>query len=123
MSSEECYRILNVPPGASQQEIKRAYRQQAKLYHPDLNKAVDAQIHFVLINQAYEQLIPTKPVSPRDHYTYQAYDLYRRETRQERAARFARMQYEEFKRNNEIFRNSAWYLPLKLFAYFVWLMG
>jgi hypothetical protein len=124
MSSEECHRILNILPGANQQEIKRAYRQQAKLHHPDVNPSDDAQKRFILINQAYEQLIPSKPnSSPRYTYTHQTYDPYRRETRQERAARFARMQYEEFKRNNEKFRSSFWYVPLKVFAYFVWLMG
>lgn len=125
MSTEESYRLLHVSPGASQDEIKRAYRRQAKLFHPDVNSSADAQKQFVLISQAYECLIPSRPetIMPRMHDMYRAYDPFRGETRQERAARFARMQYEEFKRNNEKFKSSTWYIPIKIFAYFVWLMG
>jgi DnaJ-class molecular chaperone len=125
MSTEESYRILQIPPGASHQDIKRAYRKQAKLFHPDVNRSTDAQKQFVLVNQAYEKLIPSRPeaISPRIYDMYRGYDPFRGETRQERAARFARMQYEEFKRNNEKFRNSLWYIPVKIFAYFIWLMG
>ncbi|QHT70586.1 J domain-containing protein [Rhodocytophaga rosea] len=125
MSTEESYRILQIPPGASHQDIKRAYRTQAKLFHPDVNRSLDAQKQFVLVNQAYEKLLPSKPetIPSRVYDMYRGYDPFRGETRQERAARFARMQYEEFKRNNEKFRNSIWYIPIKIFAYFVWLMG
>ena len=31
------YRVLGVPQGASDDEIKAAYKRLAKKYHPDLN--------------------------------------------------------------------------------------
>lgn len=30
------YSILGVPPTANQQDIRKAYREKAKLYHPDV---------------------------------------------------------------------------------------
>jgi DnaJ-class molecular chaperone len=37
-------------------EIKRAFRNQARKYHPDVNKAADAEARFKEINEAYEVL-------------------------------------------------------------------
>ncbi|CAI5457752.1 unnamed protein product [Closterium sp. Yama58-4] len=50
------YDVLGVPRGASQKEIKSAFRRLALKYHPDVNKAPDAQARFVRIKQAYQTL-------------------------------------------------------------------
>ncbi len=50
------YEILAVKRGASQAEIQRAYRKLARKYHPDVNKAKDAEDKFKEINEAYEVL-------------------------------------------------------------------
>lgn len=123
MSLEECYKILELPAGANAQEVKRAYRKKAKLFHPDVNNSIDAQKQFILINEAYETLLYGSVRSPREIYRSPYHDYYRPETRQEKAARYARIRYEEFKRNNEAFKNSLLYVPIKLFTYSVWLMG
>ena len=49
------YRILGLTPGASQLEIKRAYRQLAKAHHPDSAGAGEIQ-RFLTIQRAYEVL-------------------------------------------------------------------
>ena len=47
--------MLSVPPNADEATIKRAWRQKAKEYHPDLNKAdKKANDRFVEAKQAYE---------------------------------------------------------------------
>jgi curved DNA-binding protein CbpA len=47
------YKILEVQPAASMEEIKRSYHRLARLHHPDLNQhALD--IHIKRLNQAYE---------------------------------------------------------------------
>jgi DnaJ family protein C protein 16 len=50
------YEILEIKRGATQQEVKKAYRRLVKDYHPDKNKAPDAQDKFVRLTKAYELL-------------------------------------------------------------------
>lgn len=51
------YKILGVRQGASEEEIKRAYKSLAKKYHPDLNAGnKEAEEKFKQINQAYREL-------------------------------------------------------------------
>ena len=57
----EYYRILEVPPGASQEQIKARYRQLVRIYHPD-RYANPTDRHFVEqklkeINEAYNALV------------------------------------------------------------------
>ena len=50
------YDVLGVSKGASEDEIKRAYRKLAKEYHPDRNKSSDAESKFKEISEAYAVL-------------------------------------------------------------------
>jgi len=51
------YKVLGVSPGASQEEIKKAYRKKAKEYHPDLHPDdPDAARKMNELNEAYDML-------------------------------------------------------------------
>ncbi len=50
------YEVLGVSRTATQEEIQRAYRKLARKYHPDVNKAADAEDKFKELNEAYEVL-------------------------------------------------------------------
>lgn len=50
------YAVLNVPPNADGDKVHTAYRKLARQYHPDTNKAPDAQDRFISICEAYKVL-------------------------------------------------------------------
>jgi DnaJ-class molecular chaperone len=50
------YELLEIPPDASDKDIKDAYKQMALKWHPDKNKSPDAEEKFKMINKAYNIL-------------------------------------------------------------------
>ena len=57
MAGKDYYSILGVNRGASEREIKQAYRRLARKYHPDVNPGdKSAEARFKQINEAYEVL-------------------------------------------------------------------
>ena len=53
MTNRDYYEILGIQRGASEDEIKAAFRKLARQYHPDVNKEADAEEKFKEINEAY----------------------------------------------------------------------
>jgi curved DNA-binding protein len=53
---KDYYKILGLARGASDEEIKKAYRKLARKYHPDVSKEPDAKERFQEVSEAYETL-------------------------------------------------------------------
>ncbi|KAI1719951.1 dnaJ domain-containing protein [Ditylenchus destructor] len=56
LCGRDFYKILGVPKTASLRQIKSAYREKAKVLHPDVNKSEDAEEQFQDLTSAYEVL-------------------------------------------------------------------
>ncbi|MBU2639057.1 MAG: molecular chaperone DnaJ [Nanoarchaeota archaeon] len=54
--AKDYYHILGVKKGASEEEVKAAYKSLAKKYHPDLNKEAGTAEKFKEVNEAYSVL-------------------------------------------------------------------
>lgn len=69
------YEALGITKGASDDDIKKAYRQAAKKYHPDLNPGdKEAEARFKEINEAYEVLSDSQKKARYDQYGHAGVD-------------------------------------------------
>ena len=76
MPERDYYEVLGVPPSATDEQIRRRFRELARKYHPDVNRSPDAERLFKEITEAYRVL--TSPSLRAD------YDLMRHRAQQAR---------------------------------------
>lgn len=90
--------ILELPPEATEREIKSAYRRLSKQYHPDRNPQQDTSEKFIEITQAYDYLTDiekyahaeaTPEVSERERWRQEARVRMRQQRQKEAATREA----------------------------------
>lgn len=63
-----CYSVLEIPRSASEQTLKKAYREAARKVHPDRSTAPDAHEQFLSVGRAYEVLSDVESRSRYDYY-------------------------------------------------------
>lgn len=62
------YEILGVDKNASKDEIKSAFRKMARKWHPDINKAPEAEAKFKELGKAYETLMDDEKRATYDRF-------------------------------------------------------
>lgn len=118
MAAKDYYRILGLTPGASEKQIKLAFRKLALKYHPDRNKSPGALERFQEITAAYEYLQvhgQEKVETDSLHDDRMAREVYRME--RERMQQRARAKREKKKQEEEFFNRPEWHDPLLLLKY------
>lgn len=75
MSKRDYYEILGLARGASEQEIKSAFRRLAKQHHPDYNRGdAGSEGRFKEINEAYEVLKDPQKRAAYEQYGHAAFE-------------------------------------------------
>lgn len=108
-TASEYYKILDLPADSSVEEIKKAYRKKARLFHPDVNQAPDAKELFIAATEAYEFLITYhEKIKTDEQEFYRAMEewrKYRQHRSHKRATAYARTPYKTF-RNTKFYRTT-----------------
>ena len=75
MAQRDYYEVLGLDKSADADAIKRAYRQLAKKYHPDLNPGdAEAEKSFKEVNEAYSVLSDSEKKAKYDQFGHAAFD-------------------------------------------------
>jgi molecular chaperone DnaJ len=75
MAKRDYYEVLGLRKGASEQDIKNAFRKLAKEYHPDCNPGDhEAERRFKEVNEAYEVLKDPRKRAAFDRYGHAAFE-------------------------------------------------
>jgi hypothetical protein len=111
MLISEYYETLGLPLNSSPQEIKKAYRKKARLYHPDLNHLPEAKEKFIEVTEAYDFLMASIENRQLDEQDYvriaEEWRKYRQNRSRQRASYYARSSFVRFK-------NSKYYKSTKI---------
>jgi hypothetical protein len=103
MTAADYYKVLGLSEGCSLNDLKRAYRIKARLYHPDLNGHPSAPDLFIRATEAYEFLHKALSGAFRNNLSYneklRQWEVYHRQRAREKAEYYSRTRYVNFTRS------------------------
>lgn len=118
MTQTDYYETLGLPASSTIEEIKKAYRRKARLYHPDINPSPDAKDIFISITEAYEFLITNHDKIRSDDQAYKdAMDDWRkyRQDRSRKKLRFMRRDHTETLKTHSFTKRPGYSMEQPLF--------
>lgn len=124
MLQKDYHKVLGLSPGATEKQIKSAYRKLALKYHPDRNKSPGAEQKFQEITTAYDYLLDHPEHAIDDapsNEEHMAGEVYRRE--RERMQQQARARRAKKKKEEEYFNRPEWHDPILLLKYVARVFG
>ncbi|KAJ1410021.1 DnaJ domain containing protein [Sesbania bispinosa] len=68
------YKTLRIQPGASESEVRKAFRQLALKYHPDVCRGSNCGVQFHQINEAYDIVMANLRGESNATEMFEAYD-------------------------------------------------
>jgi curved DNA-binding protein CbpA len=109
MTLKDYYDILDLPVNSSIQEIKKAFRIKARLYHPDINPSKEAKDLFIRATEAYEFLLANHEKIKADDQAYnqamEDWRKYRQDRSRKHASAYASASYGSFK-NSSLYKTT-----------------
>lgn len=104
MTISDYYRILDLNPGCTVEDIKKAYRSKAREFHPDINHSPDAKDMFIGVTEAYEFLLTYFEKIRRNEDAYrkamEEWKKYRQTRSRQKAGVYAQTSFVRFKNTN-----------------------
>ncbi|KAJ4908972.1 hypothetical protein Rs2_03593 [Raphanus sativus] len=70
------YKTLKIRPDSSEYEVKQAFRQLAKKYHPDVCRGSNCGVQFQTINEAYDIVLKQIKNQMNGTEEYEPFDVY-----------------------------------------------
>lgn len=126
MELNECYILLGVNKNATLTEVKKAFREKAKQYHPDKNIGKNTEELFIRITEAYEFLTN---YLKNPHFQFDSFqDIIKEEKnkaqkqaedRAKARVEYARKKYEEFTQTDFYKNDQAALIALNHVQFFI----
>lgn len=129
---DKYYRVLGLPVGASDAQVKTAFRKLAKRYHPDISGDTATRGKFIDVNEAYEILMKRDAYVRDAILRYQKKQVVEREkyrkygksrgapSPRERAESYADMKFKRFEKS-PIYRTAV--VINSVFDYVIFTLG
>jgi hypothetical protein len=119
MEFQNYYKILGIPETAGIDQLKKAYREKVKIYHPDVSGLPDAQQLFISLTEAYEILLRRLSVEKElkenhvEQSNYEEWNELQKLWLREQMKRIRQMAYAQSKMKFEEFKKTPTYRATK----------